>query len=144
MYPDFTVIPRYQLDDSIPWLEGVDPVRNYWIAVNGDRAQIVTLPGLKAESFDGFKQFIRRFRSLKPGEELLIGNSDRPTKIICISANCYAYESDMGNAPVWHLFDQESLDSLLMTAHPDWQCSQKDLLLGRSQLEACWESPAVA
>ncbi|PSO48716.1 MAG: hypothetical protein BRC33_08835 [Cyanobacteria bacterium SW_9_44_58] len=144
MYPKFTVIPRYQLDDSIQWLEGVDPLRNYWIAVNGDRARITTLAGVKADSFEEFKQIIRRFRALQPGEEMFIGNSDRPGKIICISANCYAYESNMEQAPVWHLFDEESLDSLLMTAHPDWQCSQKDLLLGRSQLEASWETPAVA
>ena len=144
MYPRFTVIPRYQLDDQIPWLEGIDPLRNYWIAVNGDQSQIVTLPGLTAASFDEFKQVMRRFRALKSGETLLLGNSDQSGKIICISSNCYAYEGNLDGAPVWHLFDQESLDSLLMSAHPDWQCSQKDLLLGRTQLEASWQTTAVA
>jgi hypothetical protein len=144
MYPRFTIIPRYQLDDPIAWLEGIDPARNYWIAVNGDRARTVRLPGLRASSLEAFKQFMRRFRALESGESMLIENSEHAGKIICISSNCYAYESNMGDAPVWHLFDQESLDSLLMTAHPDWQCSQKDLLLGRQQLQACWETTAVA
>lgn len=144
MYPRFTVIPRYQLDDQIPWLEGIDPLRNYWIAVNGDRDQIITLPGLTAASFDAFKQAMRHFRALKAGESLLLGDSENAGKIICISANCYAYESNIDGAPVWHLFDQESLDSLLISAHPDWQCSQKDLLLGRTQLEASWQTTAVA
>ena len=142
MYPQFTVIPRYQLDDQLPWLEGVDPLRNYWIAVNSDRAFTVTLTGLKADSWDEFKQFMRRFRSLQPGESIKLGNSDE--EVICVSPNCYAYASDVDNAPVWHLFDEESIDSLLMTAHPDWQCSQKDLLLGRSQLEASWQTTVAA
>lgn len=144
MYPQLTVIPRYQLDDQIPWLEGIDPLRNYWLAVNGDRAQIVSLPGLASDSFTAFKQTMRHFRSLNPGESMLIGNSDRFSKIICISANCYAYEDYLNEAPVWHLFDFESLDSLLMSAHPDWQCSPKDLLLGRTHLEASWQTTAVA
>lgn len=142
MYPRFTVIPRYQLDDQMPWLEGIDPLRNYWIAINSDRALIITLSGVKANSFEGFKQIMRRFRSLKSGEAMSIG--DRGNQIICISPNCYAYEDKIGEAPVWHLFDHESLDSLLMSAHPDWQCSPKDLLLGRSQLEASWQTTAVA
>lgn len=144
MYPRFTVIPRYQLDDAIPWLEGIDPLRNYWIAVNGDRAQIITLSGLSASSFEAFKQFIRRFRALKVGESLPLGNSDETLEIICVSANCYAVADQIEGAAIWHLFDQESLESLLMTAHPDWQCSEKDLRLGRSQLEAAWGTTAVA
>jgi len=51
MYPRFTVIPHYQLDDQMPWLEGIDPLRNYWIAINSDRALIITLSGVKADSF---------------------------------------------------------------------------------------------
>lgn len=144
MYPRFTVIPRYQLDDQIPWLEGIDPLKNYWIAVNGDRDQIVSLPGLTAASFDAFRQFMRRFRALKAGDSISLGNNDDSGKIICVSANCYAYENTVNGAPAWHLFDEESLDSLLMSAHPDWQCSQKDLLLGRTQLEASWQTTAVA
>lgn len=142
MYPQFTVIPRYQLDDQLPWLEGVDPLRNYWIAVNSDRAWVVSLTGLNPNSWEEFKQFMRRFRSLQPGESIKLENSDE--EIICVSPNCYAYASEVNNAPVWHLFDEESLDSLLMTAHPDWQCSQKDLLLGRSQLETAWQTTVAA
>jgi hypothetical protein len=54
--------------------------------------------------------------------------------IRCISPNCYALESRINDAPVWHLFDQETLDSLLMTAHPDWQCAPSDVELGRNLL----------
>jgi len=144
MYPEFTIIPRYQLDDTIPWLEGVDPLGNYWIAVNGDRARQVSLAGIKADSFEAFKQIMHEFRSLQSGESMFLGNGENAGEIICINDNCYAYVSEMNNVPVWHLFDQESLDSLLMTAHPDWQCSHKDLQLGRSQLEAAWEQTAVA
>ncbi len=140
MYPEFTIIPRYQLDDSIPWLEGVDPVGNYWLSVNGDRAVQVTLEGVKADSFEEFKEVIRQFRNLKSGESMSLGTGE----IICINDNCYAYASEVNEAPVWHLFDQESLDSLLMTAHPDWQCSNKDVELGRHQLEAAWKQPLLS
>ncbi|MFP3786816.1 hypothetical protein, partial [Burkholderia sp. SIMBA_024] len=84
----------------IPWLEGIDPLRNYWIAVNGDQSQIVTLLGLTAASFEEFKQVMRRFRSLKSGETLLLGNSEQSGKIMCISSNCYADEADLDGAPV--------------------------------------------
>jgi hypothetical protein len=33
----FTLSPRYRLDDELPWLEGIDPSRHYWIRVNGER-----------------------------------------------------------------------------------------------------------
>jgi len=45
---------------------------------------------------------------------------------------------------VWHLFDYESLESLLMTAHPDWRCAPEHLALGRSLLSVAFEQPAAA
>jgi hypothetical protein len=144
MYPLFPLAPRYRLDDELPWLEGIDPLRNYWIAVNGDRKRIMNLPGLKASSFEEFKQLMRQFRSLKSGESMELGSGDRQVQLICISSNCFAIAAENNNAPVWHLFDMETLDSLLMTAHPDWQCSEKDKDLGRRMLETSWQQDAVA
>jgi hypothetical protein len=63
--------------------------------------------------------------------------------IHCVSLNCYGVEAEINNAPVWHLFDQETLDSLLMTAHPDWQCAPKDIELGRKLLLRSLELAAV-
>lgn len=143
MYPLFPLAPRYRLDDELPWLEGIDPLRNYWVAVNGDRDRVVTLPGLQASSFEEFKQLMRQFRNLKSGESMELRNRDRQVQLICISSNCFAIATD-NNAPVWHLFDMETLDSLLMTAHPDWQCSEKDKDLGRRMLETSWRQDAVA
>ncbi|BAY07763.1 hypothetical protein NIES2098_08850 [Calothrix sp. NIES-2098] len=55
-------------------------------------------------------------------------------QIHCVSSNCYAVETEINDAPVWHLFDRETLDSLLMTAHPDWQYAPTDVELGRKLL----------
>jgi len=144
MYPLFPLAPRYRLDDELPWLEGIDPLRNYWIAVNGDRDWMVKLPGLNAGSFEEFKQKMRQFRALKSGEIMELGNRDRQVQLLCISSNCFAIATENQGAPVWHLFDMETLDSLLMTAHPDWQCSEKDMDLGRRMLESSWQQDAVA
>jgi hypothetical protein len=54
--------------------------------------------------------------------------------IRCIAPNYYALEARINDAPVWHLFDKQTLDSLLMTAQPDWQCSPSDIELGRKLL----------
>lgn len=64
--------------------------------------------------------------------------------IHCISDNCFAIEMEVGGALVWHLFDEETLESLLMTSHPDWQCAPKDMELGRQMLASLWQQPAVA
>jgi hypothetical protein len=63
--------------------------------------------------------------------------------IHCVSPNCYAVEAQINNAWVWHLFDQETLDSLLMTAHPNWQCAPKHIELGRKLLMRSFEQAAV-
>ncbi len=145
MFHELSLAPRYRLDDESPWLKGIDPLRRYWICVNGDRRAVRVLPGLSAQSPEALKQAIRSFRQLAIGQELTLtaGLSDRLT-IYCIAIDCYAIADRTTAAEVWHLFDQESLESLLLTAHPDWQCAPEHLNLGRSLLTAAWGQPAVA
>lgn len=134
MEASFCLSPRYRLDDESPWLEGIDPSRHYWIKVNGDNNLTVALPGLMVSSMSELKQAIRQFRFLQPGEKMTLERIASSCTLYCVGVNCYAIESTINNAPVWHLFDQESLDSLLMTAHPDWQCAPSDIELGRKML----------
>ncbi|RAM51995.1 MAG: hypothetical protein C6Y22_08100 [Hapalosiphonaceae cyanobacterium JJU2] len=135
----FCLSPRYRLDDESPWLEGIDPSRNYWIMVNGDKNLTVALPGLSVSAKSELKQAIQQFRSLQPGEQITLLRVADACKIHCVSSNCYAIEAELNGAAVWHLFDQETLDSLLMTAHPDWQCAPKDIDLGRRLLLRSFE-----
>jgi len=130
----FCLSPRYRLDDESPWLEGIDPSRHYWIAVNGEKNLTLAVPGFLESSLDQFKKVIRQFRSLQPGETMNLTRISSSFLIHCISYDCYAIETSINNAPVWHLFDQETLDGLLMTAHPDWQCAPSDIDLGRKLL----------
>lgn len=134
MEASFCLSPRYRLDDESPWLEGIDPSRHYWIKVNGDKNLTVALPGLMVSSMSELKQAIHQFRFLQPGEKMTLERIASSCTLHCVGINCYAIESTINNAPVWHLFDQESLDSLLMTAHPDWQCAPSDIELGRTML----------
>ncbi len=129
----FCLSPRYRLDDS-HWLEGIDPSRHYWLAVNGDQKSIIGLPGLMVSSMSKLKQFMREFRNLQPGEKMTVARVASVVTIHCVGSNCYALEAEINGALVWHLFDQETLDSLLMTAHPDWQCAPSDVELGRKLL----------
>ncbi|NEO29432.1 MAG: hypothetical protein F6K36_03055 [Symploca sp. SIO3C6] len=144
MIQPLTLSPRYRLDDESPWLEGIDPARNYWIAVNGDATLKVAIPGLFVCSCEQWKQSILKFRSLQAGEQMDLVRISSSLKIYCISSNCYAIEGEIAGATVWHLFDSESLDSLLMSAHPDWQCAPTDIDLGRQMLSRSWEQEAVA
>ncbi|MCG6138159.1 MAG: hypothetical protein MET45_26610 [Nostoc sp. LLA-1] len=130
----FCLSPRYRLDDESPWLEGIDPSRHYWVAVNGDKNLTVAIPGLVVSSMSELKQNIRQFRALQPEEKMTVARIASACTIHCISSNCYAVEDQINDAQVWHLFDQETLDSLLMTAHPDWQCAPSDIELGRKLL----------
>jgi hypothetical protein len=145
MFSELSRAPRYRLDDESPWLKGIDPLRRYWIYVNGDRRAVRALPGLSAQSPEAFKQAICSFQQLTIGQELTLpaGLSDCLT-IYCIALNGYAIADRTAAAEVWHLFDQESLESLLLTAHPDWQCAPEHLNLGRSLLTAAWGQPAAA
>lgn len=144
MKPLLCLAPRYRLDDESSWLEGIDPSRHYWIAVNGEKKVTLALPGLIVSSIDEFKQIVRQFRSLKPGEIMSLTRIASRCMIRCISENCYAIEARINDAPVWHLFDQETLESLLMTAHPDWQCSPSDIELGRKMLLRSLEQTTVS
>ncbi len=134
MKASFCLSPRYRLDDELPWLEGIDPSRHYWIKVNSDSNLSVAIPGLLISSIDEMKQAMKQFRSLQPGGQMTLKRVASTCKIYCISSNCYAIETEIQDAAVWHLFDEETLDSLLMTAHPDWQCSSSDVELGRKLL----------
>ena len=140
----FCLSPRYRLDDESPWLEGIDPSRHYWIKVNGDKNLTVALPGLMVSSMSELKQAIRQFRFLQPGEKMTLDRIASSCTLHCISVNCYAIESTINNALVWHLFDQESLDSLLMTAHPDWQCAPSDIELGRKMLLRSLQAASIS
>ncbi|MDH6060908.1 hypothetical protein NWP17_10725 [Chrysosporum bergii ANA360D] len=135
----FCLSPRYRLDDQSPWLGGIDPTRHYWIAINGDKNLTIAIPGLMVSSIGELKQTIRQFRSLQPGEQMTVNRIVTSCTIHCVSPNCYAVEHQINEALTWHLFDQETLDSLLMTAHPQWQCAPSDIDLGRKLLLRSWE-----
>lgn len=139
----FTLSPRYRLDDESPWLEGIDPSRHYWIRVNGERKITVAIPGLTVSSLSKLKQVIGEFRSLQPKEQMSLARIANNGTIYCVSPNCYAVETEVDRAIVWHLFDRETLESLLMTAHPDWQCAERDIELGRRLLASSFEHLAA-
>ncbi|HEY9618698.1 MAG TPA: hypothetical protein V6C64_17785 [Microcoleaceae cyanobacterium] len=139
-----SLAPRYRLDDELPWLEGIDPSRHYWIAVNSDLSQMVAIPGLAAASFTQFRATILNFRAMQPGDQITIMRPAAQCTIHCIRQNCFAIAAEINHAPVWHLFDQETLESLLMTSHPDWQCSPQDVDLGRRMLMRSWQQTAAA
>ncbi|HEY9850366.1 MAG TPA: hypothetical protein V6D28_12950 [Leptolyngbyaceae cyanobacterium] len=130
----FVLSPRYRLDDESLWLLGIDPARNYWISVNGETDLSVAIPGLTVSCLSEWKQKIRQFHLLMPGGQIDLVRAASSCQIHCISENCYAIASEIQDAPVWHLFDRETLESLLRTSHPDWQCSPKDIDLGRQML----------
>lgn len=130
----FIISPRYRLDDESPWLEGVDPSRNYWIWVNGEQDLTVAVPGLVVGSIEEWKKNIRSFRGLQPGETMEVARVASKVVVHCVGMNCYAIVTEIAGAEVWHLFDQETIESLFMTSHPDWICAAKDLDLGRRML----------
>ncbi|HIK46355.1 MAG TPA: hypothetical protein IGR64_15965 [Leptolyngbyaceae cyanobacterium M65_K2018_010] len=144
MYSELSLAPRYRLDDESAWLQGVDPLRRYWIFVNGDGETLRSLPGLSPSNFETFRQAIRSFRAMTIGETLTLpAELGQELTIICVAENCYALADPSRVAPVWHLFDREALESLLMTAHPDWQCAPHHLELGRSLLTLAWGQPVA-
>jgi hypothetical protein len=140
----FPLAPRYRLNDESPWLEGIDPLRHYWIRVNGEASLTVVLSGLSVSSLEEFKVTLSKFRSLQSGDSMPLVNMAGHSSVYCVSSNCYAIEADVQGALVWHLFDHETLDSLLMTAHPDWHCAPQDLELGRKLLARAWEQSIAA
>ncbi len=127
----FPLTPRYRLDDESPWLKGIDSTRNYWIHINGEKTLTAVIPGLVVSSIDEFKQNIQKFQALESGAHIKIERAVQSCYICCISQNCYAVECYFNGLLVCHIFDKETLESLLMTSHPEWKCSPKDLELGQ-------------
>ncbi|MEL6382820.1 MAG: hypothetical protein AAFQ89_10175 [Cyanobacteria bacterium J06626_18] len=141
----FPLAPRYRLDDNDNWLVGVDPLRRYWLAVNGDRTLPVIIPGLNASSFDAFREAVLAFRDMRPGEAMEFPTAiGLPFTLQCVSKNCFLVSGDVNGFPASHLLDQEALESLLMTAHPDWRCAPHHEELGRQMLSLAWDKPAAA
>ncbi|MEM8603651.1 MAG: hypothetical protein AAGF24_07425 [Cyanobacteria bacterium P01_H01_bin.121] len=136
MVTTLSLAPRYRLDDESAWLVGIDPLRRYWLDINGDPAYRTYIVGLPALSKPELRPLIMAYRDLQPGECLTFKNSS-PTALAlhCVSPNCFAIETYFQQAAIWHLFDQESLESLLMTAHPDWQCAPEHLELSQQLLQ---------
>lgn len=138
MIVPFPLAPRYRLDDASPWLEGIDPARHYWIRVNGEESLTVAIPGLQATSIADFKAALMQFRALQAGDTMTLARAAGGCTIHCISPNCYGIAVEASPASVWHLFDQETLESLLMTSHLDWKCAPRDVDLGRRLLAQSW------
>ena len=137
--------PRYTLDDESPWLLGIDPVRRYWINVNGEKSVAITIPGLLIPSLETLQEAIRSFRSLPVGATLTLPTftSERLT-IHHPMENIYAIPHSVEGRNAWHIFDRETVESFLLTAHPDWQCAPQDLTLGRDLITQAWEHSTVA
>lgn len=144
MSEHFPLVPRYRLDDEQEWLVGIDPLRRYWISVNSSELITVVVPGLNAAQFEAFRKSILNFRAMSAGQSIELPTiTESPLVITCISKNCYALKGEINGAGVSHLFDHESLEALLMTAHPDWQCAPHHEELGRQMLSLCWQQPAA-
>lgn len=139
------IAPRYTLDDESPWLVGIDPVRRYWLKVNGAEAFRVAIPGLSTVSFETLKEAIKSFRSLPAGATITLPTftTERLT-IHCLAHNLYAIPYPINGASAWHLFDRETIEAFLLTAHPDWQCAPQDIALGRDAIFQSWEQPSAA
>ena len=141
-----SLAPRYRLDDDSSWLLAIDPVRRYWIAVNGEESLATNISGLLTSQTQTLGDTIVQFRNLTPGETLNLPTyrDTEETQIYCVSPNCYAVVGEVAQAPVWHLFDRETLESLLMTAHPDWIPNPQDVEMSRQLLSKSWEQSLVA
>ncbi|NEQ98621.1 MAG: hypothetical protein F6K30_18190 [Cyanothece sp. SIO2G6] len=144
MLPTLSLSPRYTLDDASPWLVGIDPVRRYWIQVNGDNDEVAVIPGLVGASMEQVKEALLQFRQLPEQEQLTLPTFGAGELTIHhIAANLYAIAHSVNDAPTWHLFDRETMEAFLRTAHPDWQCSPKDMELGRDALLQSWQQPVA-
>lgn len=145
MQPGFSLSPRYALDDESSWWVGIDPLRRYWLKINSDSDCTVAIPGLSVASQEAFIESILLFRDLLPGNTLELPTfSDQPLRIRCIHRNSYAIKDVVAGVPVWHLFERETLEQMLMTAHPDWQCSSGDVELGRRMIAHSWQTANAA
>jgi hypothetical protein len=145
MQSQLSLSPRYTLDDESPWLVGIDPVRRYWVRINGETDLTIAIPGLVVSSSAAFKEAIVSFRSLAVGKTLTLPTFTRkPLQIHHLADNLYAIAAAEQEAPVWHLFDRETIEAFLLTAHPDWQCAPQDVALGRDLIWQSWQQPSAA
>ena len=137
--------PRYTLDDESPWLIGIDPVRRYWIKVDGEESITIKIPGLSMQSFETLKAAIKSFRSLPVGATLTLPTfaTERLT-IHHLMDNLYAIPYPINGAAAWHMFDRETIEAFLLTAHPDWKCAPQDIALGRDLITQSWEKSIAA
>ena len=144
MQSQLSIFPRYTLDDETHWLVGIDPVRRYWIKVNNDPALTVAIPGLAVSSGGDFKPFFLAFRALTIGDTLALPTfTSTPLMIRSLADNLYAIAYPINNAPTWHLFDREMVETFLLSAHPDWHCAPQDLELGRDLILRSWQLPSA-
>ena len=139
-----SLTPRYRLDDDFSWLLAVDPLRRYWIAVNGNNCLSTEIAGLLTSEPQELREIILQFRALNPGETLKLPTYREETLIYCVATNCYAIVSEVAQAEAWHIFDRETLESLLMTAHSDWIPNPKDVERSRQLLSQSWNKSLVA
>ncbi|MDR7898776.1 hypothetical protein RHJ63_10695 [Thermosynechococcus sp. JY1334] len=144
MMHGLSLAPRYRLDDVDPWLLGIDPSRHYWLQVNGDPQQRVAIPGVCVQSISELREIMDAVRSLLPGQQLQIQRAATCLEIHCVAENLLAIAHHVDGAPVWHLFDRETLESLVISAHPHWQCRPEDVELGRQQLWQSFQLPVAA
>ncbi|MFG6104796.1 hypothetical protein U2F10_21200 [Leptothoe sp. EHU-05/26/07-4] len=145
MQSKLSLAPRYTLDDESAWLIGIDPVRRYWIKVDGETTIKITIPGLLIPSLETLKEAIQSFRSLPVGATLTLPTFTRERLTIHhLTSNLYAIPHPVNGALAWHLFDHETVEAFLLTAHPDWRCAPQDIALGRDTLIQSWELSSVA
>ncbi|MEM9155588.1 MAG: hypothetical protein AAGB13_11225 [Cyanobacteria bacterium P01_F01_bin.33] len=145
MQSKLSLAPRYHLDDETVWLVGIDPVRRYWIQVNGDSMMRVAIPGLLLSEQQEFKSAILDFRSLQPDQTLTLSTfSKRALVIHRVAENLYAIPHPVDGAIAWHLFDRETIESFLLTAHEDWKCAPQDVALGRELVFKAWQQSCAA
>ncbi|MEM9808834.1 MAG: hypothetical protein AAF959_26570 [Cyanobacteria bacterium P01_D01_bin.56] len=139
MQPMLALAPRYTLDDASTWLIGIDPVRRYCIRLGCESSITLKIPGLMTASFESLRNSIQTFRSLLPGASMSLPSFTLENLTIHhLAEDLYAIPYAVNGAPAWHLFDRETLESLLLTAHPDWQCTPQDIALGRDLLYQSW------
>lgn len=140
-----SLAPRYRLDDSSPWLIGIDPIRRYWIQINGVQDLSTAISGLSIDDVSEFKEAILRFRRMRDGETIALPTAtSEPLVIRRIAPNLFALGEAVEGAAVEHLFDREALESLLMAAHPDWRCAPEHVQLAKKLLTVSWRQPAAS
>lgn len=145
MQSTLSLAPRYTLDDESTWLIGIDPVRRYWLNVDGEGAIAIAIPGLLIPSLETLEEVIQSFRSLPVGATLTLPTfTDERLTIHHLRNNLYAIPHPINGASAWHLFDCETVEAFLLTAHPDWQCAPQDIALGRNLITQAFEQPAAA